>query len=144
VETALSRILTEDFVSSGALVVRTRRASLLAAVALPAVAAAAWAWRRQGTSPEVRAVTALAGCFLLTPYALLYDQVPLVVAAAFLTRAGLRDGFLPWERLGICLACALPAAALFLHSGLIAPAAWVLLLGLALRRMAISSRPTRR
>lgn len=50
---------------------------------------------------EVKFATPAVATFLATPYALDYDAVVLIFAAAWLGREGLRTGFLPWERIAI-------------------------------------------
>lgn len=93
-------------------------------------------WLRRPEGPEeARAAAAIAGAFLVTPFTWIYDTPALAMAALFLARAGLRDGFLPAERLLLVLACASVEVMAFLgpHPAY-APAAWLVMLGLAWRR----------
>lgn len=115
-----------------------REALAMAAHGLVAAAAAAVVlrlWLRQPEGPEeARAGAAIAGAFLLTPYVWGYDLPAIAMAALFLARAGLRDGFLPWERTLIVLACAWTGILAVFQHPLVGPAAWFLLLALAWRR----------
>lgn len=93
-----------------------------------------WLIRPEGPE-EARAAAAIAGVFLVTPFTWIYDTPALAVAALFLARAGLRDGFLPGERLLIILACAsIQLMAVLGPYPAYAPAAWLVILGLAWRR----------
>jgi hypothetical protein len=93
-------------------------------------------WLRRPEAPEeARAAAAIAAVFLVTPFTWIYDTPALAIAALFLARAGLRDGFLPAERLLLVLACAsVELAAILGHSSIYAPVAWLVMLGLAWRR----------
>lgn len=110
-------------------------ACLHGAVALAVAAAVLRLWLRRPEGPEeARAAAAIAGAFLVTPYVWSYDMPAIAMAALFLARAGLRDGFLPAERALIVLACTWPAVTLLQQHPLVGPAAWLLILGLAWRR----------
>ncbi len=109
--------------------------ALHAAAALAAAAAALSLWRRGAGGPaEARAAAAIAAGLLVTPYAFVADAALLAMAAAFLARAGLRDGFLPGEPLGLLAASALPLLFALAKAPVAVPAAAALLLLLALRR----------
>lgn len=110
--------------------------ALHGAVALAAVAVVLRLWLRRPEGPEeARAAAAIAGVFLLTPYAWTYDTPALGVAALFLARAARRDGWLPGEKALLIL---VPAAILLVlvwrsHPA-IAPLAWGAMLAFAWRR----------
>ena len=104
-----------------------------AAGAMAIAALVTWLWRRPGTGEGVRAAAAIAGNFLMTPYAYVYDAVTVVLAAGFLAREMVRHGALPWERLLLCLAVAAPAT-FFVTGSLATPLAMLTLLALAIRR----------
>jgi arabinofuranan 3-O-arabinosyltransferase len=63
-------------------------------------------WRSQ-ISFAMRAAALAVGALLATPYLFLYDMVALAVPLAFLLQEGRRTGFLPYEMLGIGVACLL-------------------------------------
>jgi hypothetical protein len=69
-----------------------------------AVAVALCALWRSRASFDVKAAALVVGALLATPYIFLYDLVVLAVAMAFLIRAGIRDGRLPGEVLGLAAA----------------------------------------
>jgi len=66
-------------------------------VSLAAAAIVAWIWRR-GASLPVRAAALAAGTLLAVHLALLYDLLLLLLAIAWLVRAGRAGGFLPGEK----------------------------------------------
>jgi alpha-1,2-mannosyltransferase len=70
----------------------------------------AWLWRRGAL--ETRNAGLAAAVLVATPFALFYDLVMASLAAAWLVRAGRRDGFLPGESLafGVLMVCVLLAA----------------------------------
>lgn len=103
------------------------------AVAVAAVVLRLWLRRPEGPE-EARAAALIAGAFLLTPYAWIYDMPAFAVAALFLVRAGLRDGFLPWERPVLLAAAILPVATMLQQVSLVGPTVWLAVLGLAWRR----------
>lgn len=75
--------------------------------AILAVAATIAIWRGPASS-GVKSAALCVATFLATPYALDYDAVVLIFAAAWLADAAQRDGFLPWERLTILALVVLP------------------------------------
>ncbi len=89
-----------------------------AAAALASAGLVAWVWGRQ-SSIELRAAALLAGTFLAVPLALVYDLTIVVAGGLWLIRAGLRGGFLPWEKVLLLVAFLVPlasrSAALSLH-----------------------------
>lgn len=91
-----------------------------------------WLWRRPADE-GVRNAATVAGSFLMTPYAYVYDAVTVVLAAAFLAREILARGALPWERLLICLAVFMPVT-FFVTASFATPAAMLTLLALCVRR----------
>ena len=102
------------------------------ACAIAVAAVVVWVWKSRA-SEGVRSAAAVAGSFLMTPYAYAYDAVTVVLAAAFLAREVVTRGALPWERLLICLAVAAPAS-FFVTASFATPAAMLTLLALAVRR----------
>ncbi len=69
-----------------------------ATLALFLAVSTAWIWRSK-TSMDLKAASLITGSLLLTPYMLDYDMVALAPALLFVTRYGLKTGFLPYERL---------------------------------------------
>ena len=104
-------------------------------VAVLAVAVTLRLWlRRPEVAEEARAAAAIAASYLMTPYGWGYDTPAIPVAALFLARAALRDGWLPGEKALLLLACLLPALLIVVQHPLIGPVAWGIVLGLAWRR----------
>ena len=93
-------------------------------------------WTRRPEGPdESRAAAAIAAAFLMTPYVWLYDTPALAVAALFLARAAMRDGWLPWELPLLVLACLwIQLMTLTGPLPIYALGSWILLLGCAWRR----------
>lgn len=73
-----------------------------------------WFWRGPA-APSLKAAAVATGCFLATPYVMAHDATILVVAAAFLVRHGIAEGF----RRGDVELCGLtlfaPLFPLFIH-----------------------------
>lgn len=69
-----------------------------AAVAMAALVA--WIWRRC-PGQAVRFASLLAATLLAVPLALLYDQMLLLVAGAWLIHDGRENGFLGWEKVAL-------------------------------------------
>jgi hypothetical protein len=105
------------------------------AAATAALVAVLW-WRRR-TPPEARYASLAAGLLMVAPFALFYDLLMTTVAAAWIVRAGRRDGFLPGEKPVMALAFLLDAVtyplatATHVALGVLAP---VMILILAARR----------
>jgi hypothetical protein len=91
-----------------------------------------WLWTRPAPL-AVKAASLVAGAFLCTPYAYVYDSVLLTVGVAFLARDGVSRGFLPWDKPLLSAAWALPALFGVLESGT-APLAALVILLVAARR----------
>lgn len=93
-------------------------------------------WLRRPEGPEeARAAAAIAAAFLMTPFVWLYDAPALVVAALFLARAAMRDGWLPWEMTLLVLACVwIQLVTLTGPLPVFLPVSWLVLLGCAWRR----------
>lgn len=93
-----------------------------------------WLRRPEGP-PEARAAAAIAAAFLMTPFVWLYDSPALAVAALFLARAAMREGWLPWEFPLLAFAC-LWVGAVFVTGPLpiYALTSWLILLACAWRR----------
>jgi hypothetical protein len=77
---------------------------------LASVACVAVLWRRGGRDSKCAALAA--SVLVATPFALFYDLVMASLAAAWLVRAGRRDGFLPGEKMafGLLMVATLMAA----------------------------------
>ncbi|MEM9632817.1 MAG: glycosyltransferase family 87 protein [Pseudomonadota bacterium] len=74
------------------------------------VLACVWiAWRRSDDM-TVRAPVLVGGALLVTPFALSYDLTLLVVPCAFLIREGLKNGFLPYEKVSLAAVITLSAS----------------------------------
>ena len=57
-----------------------------------------WIWRSKADH-DLKAASLIVGSLLITPYMLDYDMVALAPALLFVTRYGLKVGFVPYERL---------------------------------------------
>lgn len=68
------------------------------ALALFLVVSTVWIWRSKADH-DLKAASLIVGSMLITPYMLDYDMVALAPALLFVTRYGLKAGFLPYERL---------------------------------------------
>lgn len=102
------------------------------ACALVVAGVVVWLWRRRAEE-GVRNAAAVAGSFLMTPYAYVYDGVTVVLAAGFLAHTMLARGALPWERILVCLSVFLPVT-FFVTGSIATPAAMLMLLVLCVRR----------
>jgi arabinofuranan 3-O-arabinosyltransferase len=80
--------------------------TLQGGLALIAATLIAALWHSHRTD-EVKAAALATAALLATPYLYTYDLVVLAVPLAFLFRLGLAQGFLPYEDIGIGLACLL-------------------------------------
>ena len=106
-----------------------------AVVAAGVVALVLRLWLRRPEGPaEARAAAAIAASYLVTPYVWGYDTPAIPVAALFLARAALRDGWLAAEKPLLVIACLLPGLLVWVQHPLVAPLAWGIILGLAWRR----------
>lgn len=116
---------------------------LTVAIAATAIAARFWV-RSAGADGDLRAVATFAAMMLATPYVFAYDQVLVAVAASFIARTAARTGgWLKGELLLTAVAWLLPVLA-FLGPALFAgPLAWMILLGLVLRRDAATRHSER-
>ncbi|WP_198377481.1 glycosyltransferase family 87 protein [Neoroseomonas rubea] len=113
------------------------RAAMLAhgMAALAAAALTLRLWLRRPEGPEeARAAAGIAAAYLMTPYVWGYDSPAIAIAVLFLARAGIRDGFLAWEKPLLLLACLWPALLVLHPFPLVMPLAWGLVLWLAWRR----------
>ena len=81
----------------------------------------------------------MAASYLITPYVWGYDTPAIPVAALFLVRAALREGWLPGEKAVLVGACLLPLQLTLWQCSVVGPAAWALLLGSAWRRARAAS-----
>jgi hypothetical protein len=94
-------------------------------------------WRRS-EAMAVRAPILVGATLLATPFALSYDMTLVVVPCAFLIREGLKNGFLPYEKVALFLVIGLSASTspLAIWLGVpIAPLLPLLLVWMGLRRM---------
>ncbi|MGA3401588.1 MAG: glycosyltransferase family 87 protein [Acetobacteraceae bacterium] len=98
-------------------------------VAFGVCGALVWVQRRR---PDVIVMAMLTACgtLLTTPFVLDYDLTLLALPLAWLLSVGRRDGFLPWEKLGLAAGFVLPAVSRMLALGLDAPIAPFVLLAL--------------
>ncbi|MEO3475269.1 glycosyltransferase family 87 protein [Roseomonas sp. CAU 1739] len=93
---------------------------------------------RPGGRAEVAAMAAAAP--LMTPYVFGYDLTLLLLPLAWILAEARRDGFLPWEKLGLALAYVLPGVSIgfVLFAGVgIGPVAALLVFGLVMRRIRV-------
>lgn len=105
-----------------------------------ALSAVAIIWRSPAPA-EIKYAALAVASFLATPFALPYDEISLIFAAAWLGREGMRIGFLPWERMIVValLTLPLPMVAIGLVVGIpVTPVALFLIL-LALLRRALAN-----
>jgi hypothetical protein len=74
---------------------------------------AAWVWQlwRSNQPHEIKAAGLIIACVLFTPYMLDYDLMVLAPALAFWVRAGLRNGFKPYEKSALAFAWIMPLVA---------------------------------
>ena len=107
-----------------------------AMVALVAAVAIAALWRSRAEF-EIKAAALGAAAMLATPYLYTYDLVVLAVPLAYLFRLGRPRGFLPYELVGIGLACLLVLIFPFVKAP-VGFAAVLIVAGLIARRALIS------
>ncbi|WP_422039970.1 glycosyltransferase family 87 protein [Roseibium sp.] len=97
-------------------------------------------WRRT-EDMAVRSAVLVGGTLLVTPFALSYDLTLLIIPCAFVIRDGLRNGFLPFEKIllafVISLSASTPAFAIFLGFPM-APLLPLAIVWLGLRRLDLS------
>jgi alpha-1,2-mannosyltransferase len=109
--------------------------------ALVAACAVAWVWRRSGDM-AVRAMTLVAGTFMISPYIFNYDASWLAVPIALYTAKCLRDGWLRGEREILLAAWLYPAigdfSGILLHVG-VGPLIFWAMLFVAVRRVRVES-----
>jgi alpha-1,2-mannosyltransferase len=119
-----------------------RVALLLQAGALAlAAGSVALVWR-SAAPMAARASVLLAATLLAVPLALFYDLLPLALAAFWLTRQGMRAGFLPWERLVLAGLYLVPLVSRYVGLGLhvpLGPLASLAVLALGIRRARMSA-----
>ena len=107
-----------------------------AAVAVCVAAALVWAQFQRADAMAMAMLTAC-GSVLATPFVLDYDLCLLALPMAWLLRQGCRDGFQPWEKLGLAAGFGLPllSRVLAVRIGIpIAPVVLLAVFGLVLRR----------
>ncbi|OKL43162.1 hypothetical protein A3843_15740 [Pseudovibrio exalbescens] len=105
-------------------------------IALGALLSVCFTWRRT-TCMAARASVLTAGCLLTTPFCLSYDLTLLTVPLAFLIAHGIREGFLPYEKISLAMVVLLSAPATPLAPSLgvpIGPVLPLLILTLGLYR----------
>lgn len=76
---------------------------------LAAIGAVTWAWRHPGADSGWRNALTCAAVLLATPFGYVYDMIPVMLAVALVTRAGLRGGFFRLERPVLAVVWAWPA-----------------------------------
>ncbi|MFC6655339.1 glycosyltransferase family 87 protein [Roseibium salinum] len=100
------------------------------------------AWRRSDAL-VVRAPVLVGGALLVTPFAMSYDMTLLIVPCAFLIREGLKNGFLPYEKVALFVVIALSASTspMALWLGVpISPLLPLLILWMGLRRLMLDGK----
>lgn len=110
-----------------------------ASVALAAAVTAVAVWRRDAP-PEARAAAAIGAGFLLPPYVFQYDTVAIGIAAAFLLRLGLSEGWSRGDVALLLLAVSLPVTSILTRTGLPGPVGYAIVLLVAARRGLARSR----
>jgi hypothetical protein len=101
-----------------------------------AAIAVVWIWRKP-VPPAIKNAVLAVGMLTFTPYILDYDLVILALPIAWLTAVGLREGFLPWEKITLFAAWLLPLLARRVGADLhlpLSPAIMAMLLGMIVRR----------
>jgi hypothetical protein len=96
------------------------------AVAL-AVCGALVVLARSGAKPLTQGVAAVSAALLATPFLLDYDLTLMAIPLAWLFSAGLRDGFLPWEKTLLLAAFVLPLVSRLVADLVVYPLAPVIL-----------------
>src|SRR3546814_7295987 len=93
-------------------------------------------WSADVCSSDLFAILAV-GTFLASPYSFNYDMTTVSLAVALLVMRGLREGFLPGERVALSSAWLLPAAIQWLNANQLPVGSLVLLacFGYLLARM---------
>lgn len=114
--------------------------ALQAGVGIGALVCVWRVWRRT-EDMAVRSAVLVGGTLLVTPFALSYDLTLLIIPCAFVIRDGLRNGFLPFEKIllafVISLSASTPAFAIFLGFPM-APLLPLAIVWLGLRRLYLS------
>lgn len=103
-----------------------------------AAAAVAWVWRRR-SGGALRGAALATAVLMVTPYVLDYDLIVLALPIAWLAATGLREGFLPWEKIVLLSAWLLPLVSRRVGGALhlsLAPIVLTALLAIILRRVA--------
>lgn len=72
-----------------------------------ATAAVIWIWRSRATL-DLKSAALVTACLMITPYVLDYDLMVLALPIAWLAAHGLRQGFLPWEKITLLAVWLLP------------------------------------
>jgi alpha-1,2-mannosyltransferase len=78
---------------------------LVAALAAAALTALVWA---RGQSLPVRALVLIAAGLIAPPVILFYDLLPAAIAIAWLMQDARRTGYLPWEKMTLCVIWIVP------------------------------------
>src|SRR5207248_3124722 len=100
-----------------------------------------WAWR-QSVDLALKSAALVTAAVMVTPYVYDYELVVMALPIAWPSAAGLRQGFLSWEKFGLLLAWMLPLVSRPLGVYLQVPTAPIILtlfLMFILRRVAVSS-----
>lgn len=107
----------------------------VAALAMAGLVAVVW---RRADRQAARSATLLVATLLAVPLSLVYDQLLLLVAMAWLFRGARETGFLPWEKLILISVWPLALLTWIIGSGWhvpLAPITHLAVLGLGLRRV---------
>ncbi|MEO3429987.1 glycosyltransferase family 87 protein [Pelagibius sp. CAU 1746] len=80
-----------------------------------ALAGVVWVFRRS-TDADLKFAVIAVGAFLASPYAFDYDMTAVMLAVVLVTLRGLRDGFLPGERIALAATWSLPSTVFWLNA----------------------------
>jgi hypothetical protein len=102
------------------------RIAIHGSFAVTALAGVIWAFARSADA-ELKFGVLAVGTFLASPYGFNYDMTTVSLAVALVALRGLRDGFLPGERLVLSATWLLPTAILWLNANHIPVGSLILL-----------------
>lgn len=97
--------------------------------ALAAAGAVIWTWRSKA-GMELKSAALVTASLMVTPYVLDYDLVLLALPVAWIAALGLKNGFLPWEKITLFAVFVLPLLSRMLGQYLHIPVAPLVMAGL--------------